>query len=585
MRCSIISFFLSAFLLIYSGSLFFPRWEQERSEAQISWDAGGYYWYLPSIFIYHDLKQQAFKDSIMQQYSPTPDVFQYAYKHESGNYVIRYTIGTAILEAPFFFIAHAIAKPLGFPADGFSKPYQFMIYLGGVLFALLGLWYLRKLLLYYYNDRTVAIVLLLLVFGTNYLNYSGIDVGMTHSWLFTLYVFILLNTHYYYKTLRQKYLLRLGVLIGMAGLIRPPEVISALVPLLWGMERLSVSAIKEKVLFLKKQVRHILPAVLICGLILSIQFIYWKYTTGDWFVYTYQDQGFSWLHPHVKLYAFNYQSGWLTYTPMMLVAIIGILAFIRWGKNKVAIMTMILVNYYIVSAWDIWDYGGYGGRAMIQNYPLLLFPLASFVRFIQGKKVRMFVAAPVLLLFTYFNLWWTYQAHKGTLIGSTPATSKYYYATIFRYNLPREVQKLRDNEDMFTGTAKNPILLYTNHFDTVNENGYIEIIKDGPKSFSFTPQGSAKWIRASADVFFAEKEWNVWLMTQFIIRLKKGDVVVQENGIRLQRLKDRGSVQNITVDARVRHLDFDTIEILFRNENKGEIPCRIDNLKVIGFNN
>ncbi|MBX9449464.1 MAG: hypothetical protein KL787_07005 [Taibaiella sp.] len=173
------SLFACILLLVSAGSLFYPRWQKTHGEAQLSWDAGGYYWYLPSVFIYKDLKHQSFKDSVLRQYHMTPpEDFQYGYLHEaSGNYVLRYTFGMALMEAPFFFIAHSAAASLGYPADGFSVPYQFMIYLGGILMAVIGLIYLRKLLLYYFKDSTVAITLLLLVFGTNYLNYAGIDAG------------------------------------------------------------------------------------------------------------------------------------------------------------------------------------------------------------------------------------------------------------------------------------------------------------------------------------------------------------------------------------------------------------------------
>ena len=138
---SLISFFLCSILMVVSGSLFYPRWQKGGGEAQLSWDAGGYYWYLPSTFIFHDLKGQSFKDSILQKYTPTPpNDFQYASEIDnSGTYVLKYTMGTALLESPGFFIAHTLAKPLGYDADGFSKPYQFMAYLSSIIFALLGL--------------------------------------------------------------------------------------------------------------------------------------------------------------------------------------------------------------------------------------------------------------------------------------------------------------------------------------------------------------------------------------------------------------------------------------------------------------
>ncbi len=229
----------------------------------------------------------------MRKYEPIPgNDFQQGIQQASGNYVLKYTLGIALMELPAFAIAHISAKSFGYPADGFSKPYQFMLFAGAMFFVVTGLFYLRKLLLFYYSDNIVAVVLLLLALGTNYLNYCSIDVGMSHCWLFSLYVFILLNTHYYYETQERKYALRTGALIGLATLIRPTELVSVLIPLLWGLEQLNLQALKERCYFIKKRLSHFLAAGLLAGLVAALQFIYWKYATGHWFVYTYQNQGF-----------------------------------------------------------------------------------------------------------------------------------------------------------------------------------------------------------------------------------------------------------------------------------------------------
>lgn len=585
MKFSKTAFFVSAVLLVFIGSIFFPRWEKSNTEAQISWDASGYYWYLPSLFIYHDLKGQHFKDDILEKYHPTPDHdFQQGFvEPKSGNYIMKYTIGTAIMEAPFFFVADILATPLGYPADGFSKPYQFMIYFGGICFALLGLWYLRKLLLLYYDDKIVAIALLLLVFGTNYLNYCGVDVGMTHNWLFTFYVFILLNTHLYYQRKKLKYALRLGILIGMTALIRPPEIIAVLIPLLWGMENLKQGTIKKQGSFLWKQRYHLLFAGAIAMAILSIQFIYWKYASGQWFVYSYQDQGFSWLHPHSWVYAFSYQSGWLTYTPLMIIVLSGIFPFIKSGQNKVAIIMMIALNYYLVSAWNIYDYGGFGGRAMVQSYPVLIFLLAALIKYLLKHKWLFRTALPLLLLTTYFNLWWTYQAHGGTLVVGSPTSSHYYWRTIFRYNSNPDIQLLRDNKDYYTGPVLHPTVLYQKKFtDNADSFRLTKEHKISPEITFSKSQQTINRIRAYADVKIEDKEWNVWNMTQFVILFEKDGQVVKTNMIRLQRILNDHEEKTVQLDAvPPKSGDYDTIALFFQNFN--DYNCIINRLKVVGF--
>ena len=255
---------IACFLLMaYTSFVSYPRWKQQGGEALISWDVSGYYMYLPAAFIYKDIKHFSFRDSVINKYQPGD--YQ-AFKVDNGNYVFKYSAGMAVMYSPFFAIANALATPLGYPKDGFSPPYQLAVQLGGFLVALIGIWYFRKLLLQFYSDTVAAITLLLLVFGSNYLNYGGVDLGMSHAWLFTIYTFILLNTNYFYKAQHYKYVIRLGFLIGLATLARPTEIISCFIPLLWGLERISLETIRERFSFLIAQRRRLLVAA-VCAAI------------------------------------------------------------------------------------------------------------------------------------------------------------------------------------------------------------------------------------------------------------------------------------------------------------------------------
>lgn len=494
--------------------------------------------------------------------------------------MLRYTVGTALLELPAFALAHVLAPRLGYPADGFSAPYQFMIYLGGLLFSLAGLYYLRRLLLFYYSDPVTAIVLLLLVAGTNYLNYAGIEVGMTHSWLFTLYVLILLNTHYYYNSLRLRYALRLGVLVGLVTLIRPPELISGLIPLLWGMERLSVKALRERISFWYRQKKALTLAFALAIAIISLQLFYWKYASGKWLLYTYRDQGFSWFSPYFKQYALNWQTGWLIYTPMMWLVLPGIILFWRNGRNKVALLILIVLNYYIVAAWNAWEYGG---RAMIQGYPLLLFPIATFIQYLHRKKSGLLLLAPLLLFFLYFNLWWTYQAHKGDLTNSAPTNWLYFKTTVLRFHAATEVQLLRDNEETYLKAVQQPGLLYSDSAQQLSRTIVVAGDRADSVLIPLRPSGYT-WLRAQATVHIPQKEWNVWKMTLFCIRLKKNGHTEKEQRIRVQRLLAEGETKALSLDIRTEGIDYDTAELFFRNENNGPLPCTISNLRLIAFN-
>ncbi len=586
------TYILCLLLMGYTSFFFYPRWKQSWSEASIAWDVSGYYWYLPSIFIYHDVKHQGFKDSILEKYAPTGHDFQQAMKLDNGNYVMKYSSGMAVMFLPFFAVAHMVAGPLGYPRDGFSLPYQLGIQLGGFLISILGLWYLRKLLLIFYDDKAVAITLLLLVFGSNYLNYSSIDCGMSHCWLFTLYVFLLLNTHYFYQSFKIKYAVRIGLLVGLATLTRPTDIISCLIPLFWGMDSVSLTVIKERTSLIIKQFKELMLAGLCAILVISIQLIYWKYVSGHWLVYSYGGQTFSWNHPHVFLYSFNYRTGWLTYTPMLMLAVLGFIPFLLKGKNRVAVIVFCMVNYYIVSAWDIW---WYGGRAMVQGYAMLMFPLASLVSLALDKKILLWLFTPVALLFIYFNAWITWQSHKGGLYDADCMTESYFWRVLGRWSVPENTIVLRDKTELFEAQPVDPHLLYQNDLrsDTASSDAkYLVLNKQIQTSpvYSFPFSGdNAKWLRVQATFHCGHKEWNVWKMTQFVVRLidksKTGERIVKENVILVSRLLHDGGTRNISLDMKLPPNEhYDSVRILFWNgDSDKELDIR--DLKAWTFSN
>jgi len=137
---SLIAFFISCFVII-AVALWYPKWEKPGTEATLSWDVMGYYLYLPAGLIYKDLEKVAFKEEIIKKYNPTAGFYQ-AFKHEkSGNYVMKYSIGLAVLYSPFFLLGHAYALISDYPPDGFSLPYQIAISWGSLFIAFLGLWF------------------------------------------------------------------------------------------------------------------------------------------------------------------------------------------------------------------------------------------------------------------------------------------------------------------------------------------------------------------------------------------------------------------------------------------------------------
>ena len=508
--------------------------------------------FIPAIFIYHDAKHLAFADSIMNKYHPSPDL-QQVFKCDNGNYVDKYAIGQAVQEFPSFVIANILSKPLGYDADGFSPPYQLAIQLGQLIMAFWGLWMLRKILLIYFADIVVLVVMLLYVLGTNYLNYSSIDGALTHNGLFTWYCLLIYFSIQFHRQPSYKEASIIGLILGIMMLTRPTEILAIIIPLFWGIE-MNQHSIKERFFLLKIHLPKLIIALVLCGMIGFIQLVYWKYVSGHWLVYSYQQQGFSWLTPHVLDYTFSYHSGWLTYNPMMWFAIIGFF-FLKRNYSFLFLATALfaVLNFYVVTAWDVWQYGG---RAMIQSYPILSFGMAAFITWIGQQKVWKYLWIAVCILFCYYNLWWTHQAHRGGLL-NTDMTRAYFWKILGKYEVPLEAQKLLDTDKEFLGTQKNiEPLFHSDSTYSLDEKHQLCLLPKIPIAHQ-----NHKWLRVYATCQLHQKEWDQWKMTQLVIVFEKDKQEIKRRCIRIQRLLCDDELKEVWIDVKLPKDNFDDVQI------------------------
>ena len=97
-------------------------------EKVIEWDVINFYSYLPAVFAEGDISLSFAKED------PDRYISSNHYWPETlpnGDLLIKTTMGLSMLYCPFFLVAHAVAEPLGYEADGFSQPYALALILAG----------------------------------------------------------------------------------------------------------------------------------------------------------------------------------------------------------------------------------------------------------------------------------------------------------------------------------------------------------------------------------------------------------------------------------------------------------------------
>jgi len=279
-----------------------------------------------------------------------------------------YPVGTALFLMPALLTADNFASTFSFakiPTSnyGYNILYQMSASFGNIFLTVLGYLVLKKILENYFSKSIAFYTAVLIFFGTNVFFYSAVEPLMSHSLSFfisTLFVYVFLMRRggfNYYKIL--------GILAGVAGLIRTQDLLLITLPLL------------QIIIYYRKNtalaVTFILHLAACCFLAFLPQMLYWKYFYNTFWYSPFLDVGFNFSQPQIFHVLLNTQNGAFTITPVIALSILGL--FMAYKKNVILnsyILIFFLLQLYLVSSWNVYTQGGsFGIRMLISTLPLL----------------------------------------------------------------------------------------------------------------------------------------------------------------------------------------------------------------------
>lgn len=417
----------------------FKRKDWEDPARIIRQDVNNYYLYLPAVFIYNDIYLD-YADTAPEEvkskvwYKDVPD----------HGRVGKMSAGMAMCYSPFFLVAHLYALTSEYDANGYTLPYRFGMLIGTLFFLGIGLYYVRKTLSLYFPSFITILVCISLVLGTNIFYYCVYEPCMTH-----IVNFCLISAFVYYSILWNKspsfkLSIVLGILIGLISLTRPSNIIIVLFLFFWDVKSLTEFVTKIKSWL--AQFKFIVVIGICAFLVWLPQLLYWKAVTGDYFYYSYGNEGFFFNNPIIFRGLFSYRSGWLVYTPIMAFALIGIgclrkqLSAFFWPT-----LLFILLNIYIIFSWWCWWYGGsFGARALIDCYGLMAVPMAALFHFLWGKNKIAFAGfLTIVIALIQLNLFQSKQREIGSIHWDSQSKAV-YWANFGKLTMVPNFQELID---------------------------------------------------------------------------------------------------------------------------------------------
>lgn len=369
------------------------HWGADKWKGILESDAKGYYAYLPAMFIYNDLNF-SFLEAVQAKY-PAPHI-NYDYRaNAEGVLINKYYAGTALSQLPFFLAADAITVFTEGERDGYSKWYLMSVNWAALFYLFLGLFYLRKsLLLWNVPETAIALLLPATLFGTNLFVYSVVEPGMSHVFSFGWMAVFIYQILKFNQKPSNKILIASSLILGIIALIRPVNfLILFALPFLLGNYK---DLIKLLTFALKRIHWTIIPFLVV----ISAQLIIYKLSTGKFWIYSYNEEGFDFSSPHFFEILFSYKKGLFLYTPLYLLCFFGLIPL--WKTNRfrfwswLALFTLIT---YTFSSWWMWFYGGsFSGRTYVEYLPVFILLLGIFYRDVKSKKAKIALSTTVILI-------------------------------------------------------------------------------------------------------------------------------------------------------------------------------------------
>ncbi|MCD4709693.1 MAG: hypothetical protein K8R52_02530 [Bacteroidales bacterium] len=387
-------FLLFFVVVMFSHSLYRHYNRTSARQLVMSSDMEGYYQYLPYTF---------FKEKDITR-------MRWARPYGEDKTLNVFTCGVAILQLPFFLVAHGVSELLEMEDRGYNTAYFSSVLFASIFYVFIGLYYLFKSLRRIFTKKTSFLTTLLVFMATNLFYYTAMQPGTSHAYSFfllSLYIFFVPG---FYQKPGIKSSLNLILPLALAVLIRPTNILAGLYFLFYGLA--SFRELRGRLAMLAGRWYLLLFMAFVAFLVFIPQMAYWHKVTGQWVVYSYTDSRFTnALTPQFHTVLIGPKNGWYLYTPLMLLATGGLLylAFLRKLNAPVILLIMVLI-IYINASWCMPTFSSAAGyRALIEWIPFMAIPLAFVIEYARERKGWKWALFSVLVLFVVYNILFSYK--------------------------------------------------------------------------------------------------------------------------------------------------------------------------------
>ena len=343
------------------------------------------------------------------------------FRTATGHLDNHFTVGPAILWSPFLLLTHAgvlLARALGssVAADGFSSPYRITMALTTAIYGFLGLLLAFRIARQYVHERWALLATIAIWWASSLPVYMYFNPSWSHAHsAFAVALFL----WYWHETRSSRSLLQWLLLAAITGLMLNVYYPNAMVLAVLVVEgvRQYIDAFRRNTRIAASEVprvselliRHLLfgVVVLICLLPTFItRYIIYGGALESGYIPL---RDWLWLSPAFRQVLFSSNHGLLTWTPILLLSIAGLILF-RWREPGAGtpMLAGLVAFYLFIACYPDWaGISSYGNRFFVSLTALFILGLAVFLdraaAFFRSRRAALAAACAILALFVLWN--------------------------------------------------------------------------------------------------------------------------------------------------------------------------------------
>lgn len=352
-------------------------------------DGVAYYAYVRSLVIDGDI-------DFRNEYATGNPAFLEEYRDEKGNwrpelltrngYIMnRYAVGPALLWSPFFFLAHGLALGLNavgaaIPADGYSPIYLWLCALGSALYAFIGLLLSYALCARFFSKKVSLLAVATLWFASSLPVYMYLLPFMAHAHsVFIVSLFLYLSRRPAGQRTPGQWAI-LGATAGLMVSVYYLNVVFLLFVLVEVARWFAAGATLQDRAAAATRIGKALMMFCAAAALALAPLVLIKYRLyGSLLNAGYENEAWYWTAPKVLPVLFSSYHGLFTWTPVTLLAVVGLALFASTHRQAGACaMGAFALFVYLVSSYQFWHgASSFGNRFFLSFTPLFILGLAA----------------------------------------------------------------------------------------------------------------------------------------------------------------------------------------------------------------